>query len=52
MGGYQDELARKAREKANQAKGTPEYDKLAREADAREADVNDSLRRAGQNAKY
>ena len=52
MAGWQDEVARKAREKAESARGTAEYDKLDREASAKEADVNESLRRAGQNPKY
>ena len=48
MGGWQDELWRKAQKEADDAKGTPEYEKLQREANARKAEVNESRRRAGQ----
>lgn len=52
MAGWQDDIAKQKRAAANRAQGTPEYDTLRREAEAAEADVNASLRAAGQNAKY
>lgn len=52
MGGWQDEIARKKRAEANDARGTAEYDQLDREAKAAEAVVNQSLRDQGQHTKY
>lgn len=52
MAGWQDDEAKKARTKAENARGTSEYNQLAREADAKEAVVNESMRASGQNPKY
>ncbi len=52
MAGWQDDEAKKARAKADSARGTSEYSQLAREADAKEAVVNESMRASGQKPKY
>ena len=52
MAGWQDDIAKKKRAAADAAKGTPQWSALDREAKAAEAEVNESLRRAGQRPKY
>lgn len=48
MAGWQESMWRDAQNKADNAKGTPQYAALQREADAKKVAVNDALRREKQ----